>query len=165
MNNCLIDALKNHFKDLPHVPFDGLGIGTTQLHFQLLASSLLRFCHPAFAPQLAIGEVEEKVGVLLHGKVVMDRIVLAELEGLEAVDDNVGYRGRGFHELRVQQEAVPSEAGYMSVDRLWCDLQIPGNLPVAHASDGFHKDLLVKLGHLLPVCCAERLTTEGSLAV
>ena len=41
-------------------------------------------------------------------------------------------------------------------------LQIFGNLSVGHAADGFHNDLGIEVGHLLPVGCGEGLCTEAS---
>jgi hypothetical protein len=53
----------------------------------------------------------------------------------------------------------------MATDGLRTDIQISGDLAVGHATDGFHENLGIKVGPLLPVGRTEGLSTEGALAV
>jgi len=52
----------------------------------------------------------------------------------------------------------------MSVDRLWTDLQIPGDLAVGHASGGLHDDLGVEVWSSLPIGSGEGLRAEAAFA-
>ena len=54
---------------------------------ELLAAELLARGHPALPPQLGVGEGVEEVAVGAHGQVGVEGVVLAVLEGLEAVED------------------------------------------------------------------------------
>lgn len=60
---------------------------------------------------------------------------------------------------------MPAQAGDVSVDCFRSYLEIPGDLAVCHAADGFHEDQLIQVGEFLPVRCTECLATEGSLAM
>ena len=142
-----------------------VGRGSCGRFASLLAALLLERRHPAFATQLAVGEIDEKVRALLHGHVVVDREVLAELEGLEAVDDHFGRRRCLCHQLLVQQEAVPAEAGDVAVNGGGGHAQVPGDLPVGHASGDLGEDEGAQMGAFLPVGCAEGLGAEGAPAV
>jgi hypothetical protein len=101
----------------------------------------------------------------VDGDLVLEGEVLAELEGLEAVDDQ-GTRGRGqFPELQVQEHAVAAEAGEVSVDGRRRDVEAACDLAVAAAGDGGQEDLREQVGASEPVGGAEGLSTEGASAV
>ncbi len=72
---------------------------------------------------------------------VMNRMVLTELERLETVDYHLFGRPAILHPLLMKEHAVSSEPGYVAVDSLGADFQIPCNLSVCHAADGLHDDL------------------------
>lgn len=71
---------RDHFKDFPHVIFNGFGVRPSQSCFQYLASAFLMLLHTALPAQLTVCEVDEEVSVLLHSDVMVDGVVLAELE-------------------------------------------------------------------------------------
>ena len=64
----------------------------------------------------------------------------------------------------VEQETVPTDSGYVSVDSLWCDLEISGNLTICHASNGLHDDVGVEVWAFLPVVLGECLGAKASFA-
>ncbi len=142
---------QNDFQQLPHVIFDGFGIGSSEFCFQLQASSFLGCCHSAFSPQFAVGEVDEEISFLFHCYMKMDGVVLAQFEGFEAIDNDNFNRRSIFHLPLVEQETVPANSGYVSVDSLWCHLEISGNLPICHASNGLHDDVGIEIRAFLPV--------------
>jgi len=98
--------LQPNFQNLAHVLFDGLRVGPTELHFQLLAPLFLAISHPPFSSQLTVGEIDEKIGALLHRDVMMNRVVLAVLERLESIDNNFLYRRTCSHHLLVEEQAM-----------------------------------------------------------
>jgi len=63
-------------EQLGHVLSHGLWIGAAKLSLELTPPVFLVFGHAALSPQLALGEVDEKVGVLLYRDVVMHGVVL-----------------------------------------------------------------------------------------
>jgi hypothetical protein len=70
-------------------------------------------------------------------------------------------RGTALHHPLVEEKAMPSKPGDVSVDGLGGDLQITSNLAVSHSSGGFHEDLSVELGKLLPVSGGKGLGAEA----
>lgn len=107
--------------------------------------------HPPFPAQLAVGEVDEEVRPLLNGHVVVEWIVLAELERLEAIDDDfIDWRAVAHH-LVVEEQAMPAQAGDVSVDGFRGHSQVTGDLPVGHPSGGLHDDQWVQVWAFLPV--------------
>jgi len=150
-------ALQSYFKKLPHVLFHSFGIRTTKFQLQLPAPTFLVRGHPAFAAQLAVREIDQEIRSLLNGQVVVDGEILAELEGLESIGDDFVDRWALFHHLVMEEQTMTAQAGDVSVDGLRRYLQIPGNLSVGHSSGGFHDDLGIEIGALLPVGCGEGL--------
>ena len=95
---------------------------------------------------------------------MMERVVLTELEGFKTIDNDFRWRRGVFHLFCVKQEAMAGHALEVPVYCPGVHLQVSGNLPVSHSSDGFHEDFLIKIWSFLPVCCAECLCTEGDFA-
>jgi hypothetical protein len=83
--------------------------------------------------------------------VVVDREVLAELEGLEPIDDQLVYRWAVFHHPGMKEHTVTAKTGDVPVDRLGGYFQIPGYLAVGHPAGCFHDDLGIQIGALLVV--------------
>ena len=164
VNGDLFGPFENNLQHFPHVFFDGLGVGPTQRHFQLVATMFLGFGHPAFAAQLAVGKVEEEVSFLVDGDMVVKREILAVLERLEAVDDDFLDPRGVLHYLIVKQHTVTGEPGQMPINGARADSQIPGNLAVSHTTDSLHQDRCVEIGSLLPVGCGECLGAEAAFA-
>jgi hypothetical protein len=78
---------------------------------QLGATTSLMFGHPALPPKRAVGVEKEVAGIRFNGHVVVERIVLAPLEGLEPVDDDLaGWRGR-LELPCLKEHAVSAKAG------------------------------------------------------
>ena len=91
-------------------------------------------------------------------------MILTELEGFEAVDDQRPLDVvLGGCEL-VEQEAVAPQAAELAVDRAGADGEVAGDLAVGHGADGFHEEAGQDLGSLEPVGAIEGLGTEGSPA-
>jgi len=129
-----------------------------------MSPSFLGFCHPALTPQLTVSEVEEEVGIFLNSDVMMEGVVLAKFEGLKAIDDYFPYWRTVLHHALVEEHAMASNAGDMSVNRRWGDRFIFGNLAVCHASDGLHEDPGIEVWALLPVRSGESLGAEAAFA-
>ena len=119
--------------------------------------------HASLSPQLAIGEVDEKVSVLLHSDVVMKRIVLAEFEALKPIDNQGAGGDRRFHVAPVKEHTVAAQAGESIVDCLGRDAQVAGDLSVGHPANGFHDNAVVETGELLPVGHRESLGAEVTM--
>ena len=94
----------------------------------------------------------------------MDGEVLAELESLKTVNDNLAWWWDALQQTPMQEQAVASEAIDQTIDGRRFDLQVPGDLSVCHAPDDSHEDFFDQLGFLQPVGCAEGLGTEGDTA-
>ena len=60
---------------------------------------------------------------------------------------------------------MASKTGQVTIDGVWGDVQIAGNLAVGHAAEGFHEDQAIEVWFFLPVGCAEGLSTEVAVAV
>ncbi|MEZ4386880.1 MAG: hypothetical protein R3D98_04765 [Candidatus Krumholzibacteriia bacterium] len=92
-----------------------LGSGP-QPGLQFPPTLLLPRGHPTRPPQGRVGEVQDEAGVLLDGDQVLEGEELAELEGFEAVGDDVIWRGRLPEQVSMEEEAVASESGELVVD-------------------------------------------------
>ena len=88
---------------------------------------------------------------------VVDGEILAELEGLKSIGDDLMDRWAFLHHLVMEEQTMTAQAGDVPVDGFGRDLQIASNLSVGHPSGGFHDDLGIEAGPLLPVGCAECL--------
>ena len=95
---------------------------------------------------------------------MMDGVVLAELEGLEAINDNIGDRGAVAHHPVMEKQTVPSKACNVSIDGLGRDFKVASYLAIGHPSCGLHEYLRVQPGQLLPVGSRESLCTEAAVA-
>jgi len=93
---------------------------------------------------------------MMHGE------VLAVFEGLEAVDHDFRRWRTVLHDLLVEQEAVPAEAGDVPVDGLGADLEIARYLAGSHASGDLGDELGIEVGEFLPVGSGESLGAEGA---
>ncbi|MDV7397077.1 hypothetical protein RZS08_37100, partial [Arthrospira platensis SPKY1] len=133
---------------LGHVLAHRLWVGPTETVFQVLALAFLVRCHRPFTTQGAVGEREEHGGAAIDGQVEVAGMVLAELEGLEAVDgDRIGLR-HVCDELFMKQEAVPAETIELGIDGVWGDVDVVGDLPVCHAAGGLGQELGQDVGSL-----------------
>jgi hypothetical protein len=65
----------------------------------------------------------------------------------------------------MKQQTVPAQALHVFVNGSWADIQIPGDLPVGHASGDLHEYPSIEVRLLLPVGCGEGLAAEGTFAV
>ena len=147
-----------------HILANRLWIWSPVLLFQNQLPSFLLFSFATATTQLAIGEIDEEIGILLHCYLVVEGEILTEFEGCKAVDGNLlRWDGIPPH-AKMEQHAVAAHAGKMSINSAWINLQVLGDLSVGHAADSFHKDFLVEVGALLPIGCAEGLCTEGDTA-
>jgi hypothetical protein len=102
--------------------------------------------------------------MLVHGQVMVQGKELAELEGLEAIDDDAGKGISPAQEVGVPQEAVSAEAGDVPRDGLVADAASAGKLSISRAANEIHEDLSIEVRHLLPVGGGEGLSTEGAAA-
>ena len=140
---CCSLILQGNLQQLSHVLLDGLWVRSSELPLQLCATSLLDFGHPTLPSQLAVGKIDNKIRVFLNGEVVVEGEVLAELKGLEPIDDDLVNRRTALHHLLVEEKAMAAETGYVTVDGFLGHFQVFGNLSVGHATDSFHDDLCV----------------------
>jgi hypothetical protein len=85
---------------------------------ELFTPGLLFGRHASLAPQLAVGEPEDEIGVFLHAQVEMKRIVLAELKRLDPVDNHRIGQPHVFDTLAVIEHAVSPQARELIVNRL-----------------------------------------------
>jgi len=128
------------------------------------AAAFLGRSHPALAAQRAVGEVPEEAGVGFDEHVVQEGEVLAELERLDAIEnDRTLGLGVGC-QLRVQEEAVPAEPRGEPVDGRWRDPEIPGDLPVGGSVDDAAGDRDGQFGTFEVVAHRERLLGEAAAA-
>lgn len=163
-NRCCRLSRKDNLKDLPHILFDCFGIGTPELKLQLNAPLLLVLGHSPLPAQLTVSEVNEEVSPLFNGNVVVDRVVLAELKRFEPINDNFMNVWAVLHHPVVKEKAMAAQAGDVPIDGLGRNHQIACDLSVGHPSGGFHDDLGVQFGELLPVGSGECLGAEASIA-
>jgi len=97
-------SLRNHDpNELGDLLLDRLGVGTTEGGLKEGPASFLFLGHPTLPAQFCIGEGIEEVGVSADSDVEVAGIVLAELEGLEAVDDHRFPRRLGSMQLLKEQ--------------------------------------------------------------
>ena len=143
--------LQPNLQHLAHILFDGLGVGSAKLQFQFFAPLFLVIRHSALSAQLTVSEVNEKVCALLHCNMVVDRIVLAILERLKAIDNDLISWRRVLHHLMVEEQAMPAQTGDVTIYRLGRNIQVTGDLPVGHPAGGFHEYLSINLREFLPV--------------
>ncbi|MBK7701374.1 MAG: hypothetical protein IPI34_00055 [bacterium] len=148
------DAIRSPRHDVQqfgHAPADGFRVRATQRSLELGPAPFLPLCHAPFAPQWAVGMEQEVAGRGVDGHVVMEGEVLAPLEGLEAVDDDLGGGTDLLQLLGVEQQAVAAEAGGLALDGGSSDMLRPGGLAVAHRTDQCHEQSGHQVGTLLPV--------------
>ncbi|MEJ2721077.1 MAG: hypothetical protein P8181_08025 [bacterium] len=162
-DGCLGLSRERDRNQFGHVRSDGLGVGTAELSLQLTASVFLVCGHAPLSTQLALGEVDEEVGVFLDRDMVVKGEVLTEFEALKAVDDEGAWRGCRLHVPPMKEHTVPAEPGEAIIDRLGRDTEVTGNLPVGHPPDGLHEDADVEVRAFLPVGRRERLRAEASV--
>src|SRR6056297_431595 len=139
---------------------DRLRVRPTERPFQLLPLTLLLPGHPPLAPQLAVGVEEPETSVGLDRHVMVDRVVLAVFEALEAVEDHRTLGWGLLPDLHVQQHAVTGEPGDVAVDGLGTAAEIPTHLAGTHAPDQAHEDPALDVGALEPVGGGECLRGE-----
>ncbi|MDO9069561.1 MAG: hypothetical protein Q7W05_14055 [Deltaproteobacteria bacterium] len=164
-NHDAIRTPRHDVQEFDHAPLDSLGIRATQRSLELGPAPFLPLCHAPFAPQRAVGMEQEVAGRGVDGHVVMEGEVLAPLEGLEAVDDDLG-GGTDLLQLSgVEQQAVAAEAGGLALDGGGSDSFGPGGLAVAHRADLRHEQSGHQIGTLLPVGGGEGLCAEVAAAV
>ena len=65
----------------------------------------------------------------------------------------------------MKQQTVTAQPFHVFVYGSRADIQIPGDLPVGHASGDLHEYPSIEVWPLLPVGCGEGLAAEGALAV
>jgi len=134
------------------------------LSLKFRTSILLLPGHSPFSTKLAVREVQEELGLGLHGYIEVVGVILAVLERLEAVDDDC-LRGQiSPPGLRVQEQAVPAEAREVAIDGFGGDTQLTGHLSSTHATDGFHEDSGGDFWEFLPVSGGKGLCREGDTA-
>jgi hypothetical protein len=106
MKDDFVGSFENDLKHLSHILLDRLRIRPAQLSFQFLTSAFLYVSHPALTAQFAVGEVQYEVVVLFYRDVMVVWIVLAVLERLEAVDDDLLDRRAVLHHQIVEQHTL-----------------------------------------------------------
>ena len=146
---CLLP--QRHFEQFSDVFAYGLGVGPAMASFQLLAPLSLGLFHSSAASDLAVGEVEEEVGIFFDGQVVVEGVVLGQLEGHETVDDDVlGWSGLSHH-VGMEEHAVSAEPRQVTVDGLGGDAEVACDLAVGHAASCLGEESGVEIGSFLPV--------------
>ena len=155
---------KCHLKQMGDVFAHGLGVWFAEEGFQISAPLFLLLGHDPRPPYFTVGEGDKEIGIHLHRIVVMEGIVLAVLEGDEAIDGYFSPRESFLEVLGVEQVAMPGHPGNNPVDGYRVHLQVPGNLSVSHAPDNFHEDFWDKIRIFQPVGDTECLGAEGATA-
>ncbi|MFT5233802.1 MAG: hypothetical protein ACI9UQ_001843 [Candidatus Krumholzibacteriia bacterium] len=163
-NGHRILPIERHLEQFEHIVFDRLGVRFAELRFEYFTAPFLEFCHTPLSAQLTVSEMNKEVRALLHGYVMVHRVILAVFERLESVNHDLCYRRAMLHELVMKQHAVTAKTSDMAIDSLGTDIDITGNLATGHASDGFHEDELVEIRALLPVRSGKSLGAEGAIA-
>ena len=164
MNDGKMLASQDNIQQMLHVFLDCMRIRFPVLSLKSFQAKLLFGRFISLTSEFAIGEVEKKVSIFLNSHIVVKWIILTQLEGFKPIDYNFGGRPRVCHRPGVKKQAMAAHAANMAVDGAWTDLQLPGNLSVSHAADGFHEDLTIEIGTFLPIGCAEGLCAEGDIA-
>ena len=77
----------------------------------------------------------EKAAVWFDRDMEVGRVVLTELEGLKTVDGDFRWRCCIFEHFPVEQQAMPSEAGELSVYGCGTGFEVGAALSIGHASD------------------------------
>src|SRR6185503_1385722 len=121
--------------------------------------------HGAAAPQLGVGEAMEVVALLADGEVELGRVVLAALEGAEAVEGEWLSELAPWPELFVEQQALAADAGREAHDGLGRDAELAGDLAEPGAADQPVRHGEQEPGLLQPVVAAEGLGGEVTPAV
>ena len=133
------------------------GIGATEAKLELRATLLLPGRHASLAAQLAVGEAVDVVRIGADGRVEVDGRVLAELEGLEAVDDErLRQRPLGAQPL-VEEQTVAAQAFDLAEHGGGRDAEVARDLPVGRAGEQAQEELARQVGPAQPVGQRERL--------
>jgi hypothetical protein len=164
VHGCLIHPLKHDFEQFGHVLLDGFGIWSSEGHFEGLSPTFLGFGHPALAAQFAVAEVDEEVGILVDGHVVVHRVVLAVFEGFKTIDNDVSRGWAVLHHVLVEQDTMSGESSYLAVDGFGGDFHIPGRLSIGHAADDLCDESGFEVWSFLPVGSGESLGAEAAFA-
>ncbi len=128
-----------------------LGIRSAEALLELRAALLLPGRHAALAAELGVGEAVEEVRVGSDGRVEVHGRVLAELEGLEAVDDERLGQGALRAEALVEEQTVAAEAFDLAQDRGGRDVELAGDLAVGGAGEQAQEELARQVGPAQPV--------------
>ena len=110
--------------------------------------------------------MEEEVATLdLNGQVVVKGMVLAVLETLEAVDDDLSHTLDPLELAGLEEQVVAPEAADLVGDGTGGASQGTGDLAVGHAPHDHQEHRLHQSGLLLPVGHAEGLYTKVTATV
>ena len=134
-----------------HLALDRAGIGAAEAELELRAALLLPGRHAALAAQLTVGEAVDVVRVGAHGRVKVHGRVLAELEGLEAVDDERLRQGALRAQALVEEQTVAAEAFDLAQHGGGRDAEVAGDLAVGGAGEQAQEELARQVGPAQPV--------------
>ena len=131
----LLGRWRHNIQQMREVEFDRSGIGPTQLLFQFIPLPELPLRHLPTPSFLTVGEAVEEMRALPSGEVKARRVVLAELEALEAVgSEGLGQGAAGTVKL-VVQKTMASQSPSHSGNGLGRHLKLAGDLADARASE------------------------------
>ncbi len=132
---------------------------------ELRSLALLIGGHPSLSPELRVGKAIEEMGVGADGDMEVGRVILAELERFEAVDDQ-WFCHRVFGPvLMLKEETVSPESGDLVADGHGCNMEVAGDLAVSGAGDDEGEELAVDIGSFEPVGGGKGLGAEGTGAM
>ena len=155
---------QNCSQQISYADLNGSWMSLSEAPLELQATRLLLGGHATLSSQRAIGVIEKVAGGDIDGNVVVKREVLAPLEGLETVDDDLT-ESRDTCELTgLNEQAVSPEASDVVGDGGGTTGYGACDLSVAHAADDHEHHVSAELGALLPIRCREGLRTKVTVA-
>jgi len=144
---------------------DSLGVGTAEVCLEPFSADPLFGCHGPLAAERTVGEVTDEPAVGIDGEIAVEGIVLGELEGLEAIDDD-GVRDRmACEHPTVVDQAVAASPGDVAHDGCMGDTEEAGDLAQAGALGREADDIEVHIAAPEPVVGLEGPCGESASAV
>jgi hypothetical protein len=131
---------RDQTNELRHLLLDRLRIGSSVSSLLLLALTSLPVRHPSLPSKLRVGECVEEVGLRPDRHMEVHRVVLAELERLEPVDDEGLLNGSWRTVELLEEEAVTAEPLDLAGDGGGGDPELPGDLAVGGAGESALKE-------------------------
>ncbi len=138
-------------EELRHLFLDRLRVGSPVSRLLLLAPSSLSIGHPSLPSKLRVGEGVEEVRLRPDGHMEVHRVVLAELERLEPIDNERLFDGSPRTVELLEEQAMTAEPLDLAGDGGGGDPELAGDLAVGGAGEGPVKEEREQIGATEPV--------------